>query len=151
MKCEYCGKEFVSINMQRKYCSDKCRKIVIRKQDRERRARKNAEYEWAICTVCKRYFKRVKGTDELFCSTKCHSKVPRINHARKKAQDLTAKAVKRPTKTLDDWCLEARECGLDYGNYRTLIAQGKTFEQIKAENHQQTAHAHRRLHYNEKL
>jgi len=133
MKCEYCGKEFVSIHGQIKYCSAQCRRMVRRNKNRERRALKDAEYEWVLCAVCKRYFKRVKGTNELFCSTKCRSKEPHINHAQNKAQALTDKAVKRPTKTLDDWAREAFACGIDYGTYRALIDRGKTYEQLKAQ------------------
>lgn len=35
-------------------------------------------------------------------------------------------------KTLDEWVQEAKDCGLDYGNYRAQISLGKTFEELKA-------------------
>ncbi|MBR3499709.1 MAG: hypothetical protein IKO05_12115 [Selenomonadaceae bacterium] len=40
---------------------------------------------------------------------------------------------------------EARECNLDYGNYRALIAAGKTYEELKATADTRTAvkHAHK--------
>lgn len=44
------------------------------------------------------------------------------------------KATGKPIKTLDDWCREAAECGLDYGTYRTLVElHGKTFAELKAQ------------------
>lgn len=50
-----------------------------------------------------------------------------------------------PQKSLAEWCREAAECGLDYGNYRALINMGKTFEELKAqaESRGNYAHSHR--------
>ena len=52
---------------------------------------------------------------------------------REREARIKAEALNRHTspKTLDDWLREADACGLDYGTYRALIAQGKTFEQLK--------------------
>lgn len=44
-------------------------------------------------------------------------------------------------KPMDEWIREASECGLDYGTYRTLIEQGKTFEQVKAAGYHSAAHS----------
>lgn len=44
-------------------------------------------------------------------------------------------------KPMDEWIREARECDLDYGTYRTLIEQGKTFEQVKAAGYHSAAHS----------
>lgn len=55
----------------------------------------------------------------------------------------------RVGKTLEDWVREARECNLDYGNYRALIAAGKTFEELKATAGTRTAgeHAHKQSRF----
>lgn len=46
-------------------------------------------------------------------------------------------------KVVADWEREARECGVNYGLYRGLIALGKTREEIKAQyGGSEAAHAH---------
>lgn len=38
----------------------------------------------------------------------------------------------KSNKTLSEWCREAAECNLDYGNYRALIEHcGKTYKELK--------------------
>ena len=53
-------------------------------------------------------------------------------------------------KTLNDWIREAEECNLDYGTYRGLIEQGKTFAELKsrADSRHQPAHSHINKHCN---
>jgi len=51
----------------------------------------------------------------------------------------------KPHKSLDEWISEARECNMDYGNYRTLVEHhGKSFEQLKAQagGHSIPEHSH---------
>ena len=92
-----------------------------------------------ICAFCGKQFVLAHGgcvcRHMPFCSDRC-----RNSHK----QGLTFK----PRKSLSEWSREADECNLDYGNYRALIAQGKTFEQLKATAHlrQIPAHATRPLH-----
>lgn len=71
------------------------------------------------CLFCGAYFSTVTRKKD-FCSLKC---------AQAYQEELEAK---RLSKTLADWCREADECNLDYGNYRALIGAGKTFEELKA-------------------
>lgn len=152
MKCPFCGKEFVPNTPRQKFCSVKC---CNNNSARFGRFEKKRD---ATCRICGKQF-TPKIATEFFCSPECRKEATRRREkkyrvqkcAQQRAKTVVDKAVKRPIKTLDDWCREAAACGLDYGNYRALIAQGKTFEQIKAENHQQTAHAHGRLHYHDKL
>lgn len=61
-------------------------------------------------------------------------------------QKKVDEAQGKPVKTLDDWAREARQCNLDYGTYRALIATGRTFEQLKAERRNPQTHSHCRIH-----
>lgn len=136
MKCEYYGKNFVSCNNQRKYCSENCAKAAKRELTRNAKINRQKEHEWAVCLICSRQFRRVKASNVLYCSTKCRSQAAsQQTPAQDRAQAVVDKQVKRPTKTLDDWAREAAACGLDYGNYRALVAQGKSFDEIKAQYH----------------
>lgn len=92
------------------------------------------------CAFCGKDFAPRNATQK-YCSPDCYNAVHKIqardykllrqqSPAQKRAQDVTDKATKRPTKSLDDWAREAFACGLDYGTYRALVAQGKSFEQI---------------------
>lgn len=72
---------------------------------------------------------------------------PRFGYNKAAVQKKVDEATGKPTKTLSDWAREAAECGLDYGNYRALIErQGKTFEELKAQNHRPQCHSHCRIH-----
>ena len=77
------------------------------------------------CPQCKKNFNPdSKHPHQKFCSRECGKLYRRLNPpATKQTQ---------PTKTLEQWSREALECNLDYGNYRALIAAGKTYEDLKA-------------------
>ena len=68
----------------------------------------------------------------------------------KYAQERAAKVnnPRLPQKSLSDWCREANECNLDYGTYRALIAQGKTFDELKSLADNRGYHAHARAPQN---
>ena len=78
------------------------------------------------------------------CRPAAHREQNRMQHTliRKRVDEAQGK----PVKTLDDWAREARECNLDYGTYRALIAAGKTFEQLKACRRSSQTHSHCRIH-----
>lgn len=87
------------------------------------------------CLVCGKEF-NIRGNRKKYCSDQCGAvadkKMALERTTRRKAKELIDKALSRKIKTLDDYIREAAACGLDYGNYRALIGQGKTFEEIKA-------------------
>ena len=85
-----------------------------------------------ICEHCGKEF------DEIHFAKYCPTCRPVVNREHKRLQhDFIQKRVDdaqgKPVKTFSDWAREADDCNLDYGTYRALIAQGKTFEQLKAE------------------
>lgn len=135
--CLICGKSFVRRKGTERYCSMDCRTEMNRRWQREHR-----KPVMKKCETCGKEFTPCNRRQK-YCSPDCYNQKHREQHlkllqqqtpAQKRAQDLIDKQIKRPTKTLDDWAREAAECGLDYGTYRALIAQGKTFKQLKAEH-----------------
>lgn len=135
--CLICGKSFVRRIGIERYCSAECRDEMHRRWQRE-----NRKPVIKQCAACGKDF-TPRNNKQKYCSPDCynatHKKqaydykiLQRQTSAQNRAQAVVDKQVKRPTKTLDDWCREAAACGLDYGNYRALVAQGLTFEQIKA-------------------
>lgn len=86
----------------------------------------------AKCIFCGREFRPSQNTPlRKYCSIDCYNR------------------CKEP-KTLDDWIREAAECNLDYGTYRGLVEQGKTYAELKtrADNQHQPAHSHINKHCN---
>ena len=104
------------------------------------------------CEQCYKEFE-AKDNREKYCSNSCRKKAAveyvKQCQARQNAKRLTGKLTARKTKTLADWCREANECNLDYGNYRALIEHGgKTFEELRAQAASRCVqiHAHGRVH-----
>lgn len=92
------------------------------------------------CTFCgKEFVPKKNNPNQKFCSDKCQQR-----HWKGRYHLLGKTA--QPT-TLDQWVRESRQVNLDYGTYRGLIEQGKTFDEIKAQNHVQQIHAHRTTHH----
>lgn len=146
--CPVCGKEFVKHMGNEKYCSDDCRRLAKLQKDNNRARRKHPNYKPKrpvfdkVCPHCGKSFITTEATKK-FCSAACFNahmkKIQAMALAQEKAQALNNKAVSRPTKKLDDWAREAYQCGLDYGTYRALIGQGKTFEELKTQYEQRRA------------
>ena len=140
VKCAHCGKVFEAKG-KRAYCSDKCR-------DAAYTYRLNAERkkpEIAVkCKQCGKEFE-TRYPHALYCSDECR-KVAKLEEYRRLDGYINAHKVNSnaPRKTLDDWCREAAECNLDYGNYRALIESGKTFAELKAnaESRNIACHSH---------
>ena len=92
------------------------------------------------CAFCdKEFVPDSKHLWQKFCSYKCGERY------RNGSWHLLKKTT-QPT-TLDQWVREADECNLDYGTYRALHELGKTFDEIKAQNHARQIHAHRTTHH----
>lgn len=99
-----------------------------------------------ICPICHKKFAPVYNAQK-FCSDECRTKAT-LEKSRRLHSQKAAKRVNEQSKpkTLADWCKEAAECNLDYGNYRALIESGKTFEELKAraDSRQLPTHSHLR-------
>lgn len=158
--CQRCGKTIVGRRSNCKWC-DECRPIVEREQDRQSKERvkqraqpkPTAKSEYVplpkICTCrhCHEKFtsmtrsstcpecKRIKHEEFLWQEEQRQAK---LRQERLKIDKATGKPIKTP----DDWCREAAECGLDYGTYRALITQGKTFTELKAQRDHRHVHMH---------
>lgn len=128
MKCLQCGEEIVLPTSWQKFCCKKCRDTYSRKLDQ-------FKLKPARCAQCGKYF-TPRNSYHRFCCEQC-----------RRDSDNGKKCSTRETtvKKLEDWVREARECNLDYGNYRALIESGKTFEELKATANTRSAgeHAHK--------
>jgi len=117
-KCEYCGKKFKPKVYNQKYCSDECNRAVQFgiKTSQERNTK-------VKCPQCGEEF-IPRTANQRFCTTRCRKSFK------------PAQAPKPKKKTLSDWTREAKECNLDYGDYRAMIEiMGKTYEELKATAH----------------
>lgn len=170
--CKICGKEFDS-HYGRHYCSSECREIGYRLSRKKNRIIKPAEPE-IKCAHCGKVF-RPRSKTQQYCSAQCriddkHPLIEKIcdscgkkfvtsskkkrycsseclyNCSKPQCESPPMSKPKPRTKTLADWCREANECNLDYGNYRALIESGKTFDELKAnaDSRQLPAHSHLR-------
>lgn len=129
--CAICGKQFTRRDGKELFCSPECRNEAKLRWQRKHAKALPPKH----CAACGKEFKPSSNQGK-YCSPECrrkgYAKKTKVEVARGNAQNLTDKAVKRPTKTLDDWAREAFACGLDYGTYRALIDRGKSFEELKA-------------------
>ena len=132
-KCEYCGEEYEAKNPQQKFCSTACSKEYWRRNYASTyRDKSGLTLQVKICPTCGKTFETFR-TDKKYCSETCHGKTisKKIEIERQQAPQQATKEVK-PKKKMADWEREARDCNLDYGTYRGLIAAGKTFDELKA-------------------
>lgn len=127
MKCLQCGEEIFLPHAGQKFCSKKCCNAYHQKEKRILDDRQ--------CEFCGETFTPY-WRSQTFCR-RC-KELLKTNPKRPPSQ-------KKSDKTLEEWVREARECNLDYGNYRALIAAGKTYEELKATADTRTAvkHAHK--------
>lgn len=114
MKCAYCEKEFVPKVPHQKFCNDICRN----------RYHYQKSYE--------------------MCREQILAKHNAYNRKKKAEREAEKRAQELLKKSLEEWCREAQECNFDYGTYRALIENGKTFEELKAQadSHGQRVHNH---------
>jgi len=116
--CAQCGQEFIPTNNNQKYCSVVCC---------EAHWHRSAVEKTLTCKTCGKKFTDVYNAK--YCSKKCRDEAIK----KEQAKQAMAKATGEKVKTLSDWTREARECNMDYGQYRAQIEVfGKTFEELKA-------------------
>lgn len=139
--CPICGKVFEP-KPNEKYCSYECKNIARNRSIKLSKEQHRTGYSVKKCEVCGEEFKPVSSTQK--SCPECASGVERL-----KGRKTNAKPA--PPKSLAEWCKEANECNLDYGNYRALIEHGgKTFEELRAQAATRCVqfHAHGRVHSN---
>ena len=138
--CKYCGAELIGTANGRKYCSMLCRRAAER--IKKRKPEQPVEIK---CAHCGKAFSRRNGYQK-YCSEECRAQAYSQLQKVEPKKPTKPKLEVAPKKTLADWCREANECNLDYGNYRALIESGKTFDELKAnaDSRQFPAHSHLR-------
>lgn len=104
------------------------------------------------CPHCLKEF-LPKVPRQIYCTEQCQRKAYALKQGQKPRvskkeliAEAVAKASEQPVKTINDWAREAAECNLDYGNYRALIAAGKTYEELKASAASRSTPAHASNH-----
>jgi len=137
--CERCGRPFeVFEDSRRRFCFE-CYRI----QQIELGARLQARIKSKprVCVKCGREFTGM--AHQKFCND-CLAERKRETQRRIQERYDKQRQVTNPKtgKSLDDWAREASDCNLDYGTYRALIAAGRTFEQLKAEQRSPQFHSH---------
>lgn len=139
VKCAHCGKIFETKTTAKKYCSDRCRETSYWKRRAAEYAKPSAKMH---CEECGKEFEPRLSTQR-YCSPQCaeiYIKPKSTAKSQPKSQP------KSQGKALSDWCREAAECNLDYGNYRALIESGKNFDELKsrADSRGVSGHSHHR-------
>ena len=130
--CDYCGETYEVRNSRQRFCSWDCGKAYQRSAfTAAYRDQNGLTLQVKTCPTCGKNFETIR-TDKKYCSYDCQHVANKKSIAFKRMQEKIAKAEGKPTKTLSDWEREARECNLDYGTYRGLIAAGKTYDELKA-------------------
>lgn len=114
-KCAVCGKEFTSIGRTAKYCSDECKKVILKKQNLEYR-RKTRVIKAALGDIIKceavdcdnKFIKRY--ATQRFCCAEC-----RIRTNTSKPASTNSKR-KKPHKSLGEIAKLMKEMGY-YNRY----------------------------------
>lgn len=150
--CVICGKEFQTRHNRQKCCSAECSLANKHRHSKDYyynqfSAKLVSEPKPVIgeekyfCRNCGKEFKPTPSLT-LFCNRQCYDEYRR--------KPKNKPAPKTQGKPIEEWINEAKECNLDYGTYRGLIEQGKTFDQLKAlaptrntQVHQRTPHRER--------
>lgn len=137
--CERCGRPFeVFEDSRRRFCFE-CSRIQQIELGAKLQARLKSKPR--VCVKCGREFTGMahqKTCDDCLAEQKRETQ-RRIQERYDKQRQVTNP---KTGKTLDDWAREADDCNLDYGTYRALIAAGRTFEQLKAEQRSPQFHSH---------
>lgn len=137
--CEFCGNEFEIIgdtpnHRRAKYCSDECRKLVVKQQ-------KKKGYHNLVCSVCGKIFLSDRR-DRVCCSVECgHERNKILAKERFKRQYYENKAEKEEAKVVyvppkrkkvtpaHEIEAEARKHGMNYGQYYALMLQKQEIEE----------------------
>lgn len=89
-ECEFCGKEFATIDLRKKYCNAECRDKAAQLRDRQKRQSAGAEKK-AICACCGKEFS--KGRKKLYCSAECYNEAAKQRGKARYAETRTESKV----------------------------------------------------------
>ena len=89
--CECCGTPFKVTHPLKRFCSERCRRIVANRRYRGRRT------ELATCPRCEKQFERSATTKRLqrFCSTECQYQARSIDYQTRPDIQATLKRGRR--------------------------------------------------------
>lgn len=128
--CKWCGKEFETPNKQSRYCSDECRKEVIKKTSRESKRKTYKELKKIKkCKWCGKEF-----TDKYrrsYCSAECQKEANRkrsrddyeqkYKHIERKTKKKTReRSFEQRSKSIARKNELARQQGMSYGEWVAL-------------------------------
>ena len=83
------------------------------------------------CLQCgKEFVAAVNHPNQKYCSSSCRKEFHRLLPQKRRQRRQLANEL--ANKTREQWIHEADECNLDYGTYRALREQGKSFDELKA-------------------
>ena len=138
--CVICGKTFYSRHNTQKCCSKPC------SAENEERRRKDYFYRQFSAKIkstiepeeppqkCRHCGKEFIPTrqGQVYCDAKCYdADRRRLKKSEHKSQ-------------INEMARQAKECNLDYGTYRGLIAAGKAFDELKAQAATRNPQVHQR-------
>lgn len=132
MICSRCGKIIPNHCRNTKYC-DLCKIIVKREAQRRYKQihKKGSNLPPALivpCQLCGKDFQ--PHNSQLYCD-QCRADI-KTNGFTKPKTVVHHPPPAKHSKSLEQWVAEANACNLDYGSYRALINQGKSFDELKA-------------------
>ena len=135
--CERCGRPFETFeDSRRRFCFECYR---IRQIELGARLQARLKSKPRVCVKCGREFTGM--AHQKFCDD-CLAEQKRETQRRIQERYDAQRPKPKTGKSLEDWAREADDCNLDYGTYRALIAAGRTFEQLKAEQRSPQFHSH---------
>lgn len=127
--CRLCGKEFEPTQGNQWYCSLECSNQGWHKRCRgyNKESDETATYE-RKCEYCGQTFKAHRLQQRFCCTKHTHLAYKETNLRR-----LEKKPKAKPDKDrFNRLSREARECGMDYGNYVAQLSLGRTYEELRA-------------------
>lgn len=92
-----------------------------------------ANYPPRVCPFCLKQFTPEHGKQR-YCSKLCENRYRDGRFHLRPPKEIVG-------KPLDEWVREASECGLDYGTYRQLRENGKSYDELKAAGYHSATHA----------
>ena len=122
--CQFCGKEFTTNALNKKYCSDECRIRANRKQTSEWRRKQKGE-TWKsigtrVCAMCGKVFE-LKNHNMVTCSAECKNKRRKLLYEEKRKEQMAKK--KKSARLEPTWKIneKARAMGMSYGKYQLMM------------------------------
>ena len=143
--CTGCGKPYIKRANNQKFCPE-CQ--AEHRRAAQAKAHDEIFAHEVTCGICGKKFTAF-GKSAKYCSDKCKHIANNTYRERREVERLSKQEIRE--RRMAKWIREARECGMDYGNYRAQIEQfGKTYEELKAQAEYRSANQNlgSRVHIN---